>query len=204
MKRRTLLAASSAAALPTLWLHAHAQTRAALTPTPAQTEGPFYPIAELADSDFDLLRNGTLNYALGQPCWLEGVVHDSNARPVAGAIVEIWQCDEAGHYRHPADRGATPVEFQGFGRVQVAADGRYRFRTIKPAPYSGRTPHIHLKVKLDKRELLTTQMYVEGDSGNANDFLWRRLSAEQRAALTRSFVRASDGWRAEFPVVVAV
>ena len=68
--------------------------------------------------------------------------------------------------------------------------------------YSGRTPHIHFKVKLQQRELLTTQMYVEGDPHNARDFLWRRLGDEQ-ALLTVPFVAGSEGLQANFPIVVA-
>ena len=204
LNRRALLAASLGA--PALLLaspHLLAQIRAPLVRTPSQTEGPFYPAIEPDDHDHDLLRHGNLSYDKGQPCWMEGVVQDLEGHPVAGAIVEIWQCDEAGNYRHPAQRGEVAKEFQGFGRVQVGADGRYRFRTIKPVPYSGRSPHIHVKVKLARRELLTTQMYVEGEPGNARDWLWRGLSEAQRAALTRPFVPGGDGPRAEFPLVVA-
>ena len=152
--------------------------------------------------DFDLLRTGAAVYGKGQPAWVEGVVSDTSGVPVAGALVEIWQCDEDGHYHHPQDGGRADAAFQGFGRVPVGKDGRYRFRTLKPAPYSGRTPHIHVKVKLDRHELLTTQLYVEGDPGNARDFLWRRLNDAGRAALTRPFTAGANGWRAEFPIVV--
>ena len=204
LRRRALLAAALGA--PALLLASPdllAQTRTPLMRTPAQTEGPFYPAIEPEDHDHDLLRHGNLSYAKGQPCWMEGVVQDLEGRPVGGAIVEIWQCDDAGNYRHPGNRGEVAKEFQGFGRVQVGADGRYRFRTIKPSPYVGRTPHIHVKVRQNRRELLTTQMYVEGDAGNERDGLWRRLSAEQRAALTRSFTPSADGLRVEFPLIVA-
>src|SRR5688500_16247559 len=79
----------------------HAQSRPPLRPTPSQTEGPFYPVQMPADTDPDLLRNGPLRYARGQPAWVEGTVTDVDGKPVAGATVEIWQCDEAGHYHHP-------------------------------------------------------------------------------------------------------
>jgi protocatechuate 3,4-dioxygenase beta subunit len=70
--------------------------------------------------------------------------------------------------------------------------------------YGPRAPHIHVKVKLSARELLTTQLYVQGDPGNARDFLWRSLrSDEDRAALTVAFARGTDGLRARFPIVVA-
>lgn len=189
-------------AAPALVHPALAQAR--LQPTPRQTEGPFYPVALPADSDGDLLRNGNLQYAQGQPVWVEGQVTDTAGVPLAGGVVEIWQCDAAGHYHHPGDGDKAARSFQGFGRVTLGRDGRYRFRTIRPAPYTGRTPHIHFKVRLQQRELLTTQMYVAGDPGNARDFLWNNLSAAGRAALTVPFTPSSDGAKAEFALVIQV
>jgi protocatechuate 3,4-dioxygenase beta subunit len=199
LRRRTVAAMLVAA--PALCLGS--AEAAARRPTPAQTEGPFYPVSLPADTDFDLLRNGPLSYPEGEVAWLTGSVSDVAGRPLAGAEVEIWQCDHAGHYHHPGDGDLADRRFQGFGRVVVGADGRYRFRTIKPAPYTGRTPHIHVKVRLGRRELLTTQVYVAGDPGNPRDFLWRRLSAADRAALTVAFAPASDGLQASFPIVIA-
>lgn len=180
---------------------ARAQTRP-LQLTPSQTEGPFYPVRLPADSDFDLLHNGNTSYQHGQAAWLEGHVLDTAGRPVAGAVVEIWQCDQAGRYHHPGDGAQADPAFQGFGRVTVTSEGRYRFRTLRPAPYSGRTPHIHVKVRLGSQELLTTQLYVAGDAGNERDFLWQRLSAQGRAALTVPFAPDADGLRAHFSIVV--
>lgn len=200
--RRRVTAAVLVAA-PALLLGVRAQPATSLRPTPAQTEGPFYPLAMPADADYDLLRNGALDYPEGQRVWLEGRVADLAGRPLAGAQVEIWQCDHAGHYHHPGDGDLADKRFQGFGRVTVAADGNYRFRTIRPVRYSGRTPHIHVKVKLQDRELLTTQVYVANDPGNPRDSLWRSLSADDRAALTVDFSPGSDGLRASFPIVVA-
>lgn len=195
-------------ALPvvTLALPVLASAAAAATPrrvTPSQTEGPYYPVSLPIDTDFDLLRQGATSYAKGQACWLEGQVSDANGTPLAGAVVEIWQCDADGHYRHPGDGNRADPAFQAFGRVVAGADGRYRFRTLRPAPYSGRTPHIHAKVKLGQRTLLTTQVYVEGDPGNARDFLWRSLREADRAAITVPFLPVADGLRAEFNPVVA-
>jgi protocatechuate 3,4-dioxygenase beta subunit len=199
--RRSVLAAAVAGA-PALLLGARAQP-APRPLTPAQTEGPFYPVRLPQDSDFDLLRNGSLQYAQGQPTWLEGEVLDPTGRPVPGAVVEIWQCDGAGHYHHPGDGDRADTAFQGFGRVQVGRDGRYRFRTIRPVAYTGRTPHIHVKVKLGSRELLTTQLYVQGDPGNERDGLWRRLDPQARALVTVPFRPGSEGLQARFPIVVA-
>ena len=157
--RRQLLAATLIG-MPALWLGVRAQPVPARRATPAQTEGPFYPVDFPKDSDFDLLRNGNLTYPVGQASWLEGSVSDLQGRPVSGAQVEIWQCDGAGHYHHAGDGGRADNRFQGFGRANAGADGSYRFRTIRPVAYSGRTPHIHIKLKLGSRELLTTQLYV--------------------------------------------
>jgi protocatechuate 3,4-dioxygenase beta subunit len=204
MQRRTLhrRAFAAAIALPFAWTGLRAQPVTPRKPTPAQTEGPFYPVVLPKDDDFDLLRNGTLAYTRGQPAWVEGKVTDLQGRPVAGAMVEIWQCDEGGHYHHPGDGNRADAAFQGFGRVTVDASGAYRFRTIRPAPYTGRTPHIHFKVKLGPRELLTTQLYVEGDPHNERDGIWRHLASDERAAVTRPFERGTDGLRATFPIIV--
>lgn len=204
-RRRGLLLAAGAALIATPALHLRALAQAASRRlTPAQSEGPFYPVALPADSDGDLLANGALRYAQGQPAWVEGTVSDLDGRPVRGARVEIWQCDQQGHYHHPGDGDRADRAFQGFGRVAVDGEGRYRFRTIRPVAYGGRAPHIHVKVKLGARELLTTQLYVQADAGNARDFLWRNLrNDDDRAALTVAFSPTADGLQARFPIVVA-
>ena len=190
-------------AAPALWLGQRAQAQASRLLTPSQTEGPFYPVAIPKDSDYDLLRHGSVAYSQGQAVWLLGTVTDVSGIPVVGAQVEIWQADGAGHYDHPGDGGRADPAFQGFGRVTVGADGRYRFRTIRPVPYTGRAPHIHFKVKLGSRERLTTQLYDEAAAGNARDFLWRNLRSDaERAALTVPFVAGSDGLAARFEIVV--
>ena len=199
LSRRTAGAALVVAPALLLGVHSQPATRRA---TPAQTEGPFYPVALPADTDADLLRNGTLRYAAGEPATVAGTLTDLDGRPLAGAQVEIWQCDAAGHYHHPGDGGRADPSFQGFGRVQADAQGRWQFRTIRPVPYTGRTPHIHVKVRSGNRELLTTQLYVEGDPHNARDGLWRSLPPQDRAAVTVPFRRGADGLAADFPIVV--
>jgi len=189
------------------WLHGgltHAAT-GRLLPTPAQTEGPFYPLDLPEDSDGDLLRNGSVDYRHGMPAWVQGVVTDTAGVPVRGAQVEIWQCDHQGHYHHPGDGGRADPAFQGYGQVTVDSAGHYRFRTLRPVAYSGRTPHIHVKVRLGQRVLLTTQLYVAGEASNERDALWRGLrSKEDRAALTVPFVSSGAGLQANFPIVLAL
>jgi protocatechuate 3,4-dioxygenase beta subunit len=199
-RRRQLLLGGALLAAPAVWRGALA--RGPLLPTPAQTEGPFYPVALPADSDPDLLVQGDRRYSRGEAATLEGTLLDTQGRPLRGGVVEIWQCDADGRYHHPGDGGRADPLFQGFGRASVGADGQFRFRTLKPVAYAGRTPHIHVKVKLGTRELLTTQLYVDGDPGNARDGIWRRLSADQRAAVTLPYQAAAGGWQAHCQLVV--
>jgi protocatechuate 3,4-dioxygenase, beta subunit len=203
-RRRSLrfVAAAALIAMPALPLRATILAPAR-RPTPSQTEGPFYPDKLPADSDADLLANGNLRYGKGQPAWVEGTLADADGKPMGGASIEIWQCDQDGHYHHPRDGGQADPAFQGFGRVTVDAEGRWRFRTLRPVAYSGRAPHIHAKVKLGGSELLTTQLYAQDDPGNARDGLWRRLSAEDRAAVTSPYVTGSDGLTARYALVIS-
>jgi protocatechuate 3,4-dioxygenase, beta subunit len=203
-RRRSLRLVAAAALIAVPALPLRATTLApARRPTPAQTEGPFYPDKLPADSDADLLANGNLRYGKGQPAWVEGTLADADGRAIAGATIEIWQCDQDGHYHHPRDGGQADPAFQGFGRVAVDGEGRWRFRTLRPVAYSGRAPHIHAKIKLGGRELLTTQLYVQGDPDNARDGLWRRLSVEDRAAITSPYVAGSDGLTARYALIIA-
>lgn len=163
-----------------------------LAATPRQTEGPFYPVSIPADADNDLVKvAGRPDQAKGTIAYLAGRVRDPSGRPVPGAAVEIWQCDHRGRYLHPNDRGPRDEGFQGFGRTATAADGSYRFRTIRPVPYSGRTPHIHFAVLAPARARLVTQMYVDGEQQNERDFLYRSLGAAERRALTVTLAPAA-------------
>lgn len=144
-----------------------------LLPTPRQTEGPFYPREWLGDIDSDLVVvKGEAAQALGQVVHVEGRVLTISGQPIAGAGVEIWQCDSHGIYRHPDDEGGRRLRdsgFQGRGRTVANANGRYQFRTIRPVAYGPRTPHIHFKVIPPGGRPLVTQMYVFGEPLNARD-----------------------------------
>jgi protocatechuate 3,4-dioxygenase beta subunit len=198
--RRQALTWASAAVLGAQLPEARAQTKK--RPTPAQTEGPFYPVRIPRDADFDLLKNGALSYAAGRAAWVEGVVSDLDGKPLKGGTIEIWQCDADGHYDHPQGGARADPAFQGFGRVLLDAQGAFRFRTIQPVAYSGRTPHIHAKLKLGQRELLTTQLYVAGDPGNMRDGVFRSLDPLDQAAVSSAFVPGVDGLRARYALAV--
>jgi len=178
-----------------------------LRPTPLQTAGPFYPETLPDDSDNDLVQvRGQAAPARGEVTELDGQVVDTAGRPLAGARIEIWQCDANGRYHHPRDPGRVPRDdsFQGYGRDVTDGAGRYRFRTIRPVPYPGRTPHIHFAVHgAGVERPLVTQMYVAGHPLNDADFLLRRVPAALRDLLLVPFASAGDGvWRASFRIVV--
>jgi len=140
--------------------------------TPAQTEGPFYPDRLPLDTDNDLLIiNDAITPAVGEVTWLSGRVLDSRGDPVRGAVVEIWQVDNAGAYIHSAsqNRDRRDANFQGFGRFVTGSAGEYLFRTIKPALYPGRARHIHYAVEIPGRAKLVTQCYVQGEPQNSTD-----------------------------------
>ena len=154
--------------------------------TPAQTAGPFYPTTFPADIDGDLVRlRGSEARAEGTVTHVAGRVLGLDGKPLPDVAVEIWQCDNRGRYLHPGDRGGPrDVAFQGYGRVRTEADGTYRFRTIRPVAYPGRTPHIHFTVQAPGRSPLVTQMYVAGEALNARDGLYASLSEAGRRAVT--------------------
>jgi protocatechuate 3,4-dioxygenase, beta subunit len=155
-------------------------------PTPKMTEGPFYPRQFPADSDADLTRMASGAQASGTPLEVTGLVMDISGKPRANARVEIWQCDAFGQYHHVGEpEGSGDPNFQGFGATTTDAEGRYRFRTIRPVPYPGRTPHIHFTVLEGNRRRLTSQMFIEGDPGNARDGLYRYLGAEAQRVTMR-------------------
>lgn len=143
-----------------------------LTRTPSQTEGPFYPDKMPLDTDNDLLIiNDTITPAVGEITHLTGRILDSRGEPIRNAVVEIWQCDHQGAYLHTQSGNAEKRDshFQGFGRFLTSRKGEYYFRTIKPVPYPGRTPHIHFAVKVPKQKDFTTQCYIKDEPGNARD-----------------------------------
>jgi protocatechuate 3,4-dioxygenase beta subunit len=149
-----------------------------LARTPRLTEGPFYPDKLPLDTDNDLLIvNDAITPAVGEITHLTGRVLSASGEPVRGVVVEIWQVDNKGVYLHSADSGRRQRDsnFQGFGRCATSGKGEYYFRTVKPVPYPGRTPHIHVRVKKGNRELLTTQLFVNGHPQNRRDGIFNAI-----------------------------
>jgi len=147
-----------------------ALAQAPLNPTPEchdgdaatlrQTEGPFFKTS--SPERAELIEPGMA----GQPIELVGFVLTRGCKPVPGALVDLWQADAKGDYDNKGYRLR--------GHQFADAEGRYRFRTIVPAEYPGRTPHLHVKVQPKGGRVLTTQLYFPGEPGNRRDGLFRR------------------------------
>ena len=183
-RRKFITAAASGAASLVL----PGQAWAALAPTPRQIEGPFYPLTLPLDADADLVTvAGRGEPAKGVLTHVVGRVLDGDGRAISGARVEIWQCDALGHYHHPRDGGGADPNFQGYGAVVTDREGSYRFRTIRPVAYPGRTPHIHFALSGRGLDRFTTQMYVAGEPLNDRDIVLSRIrdpAARQRVIVT--------------------
>jgi protocatechuate 3,4-dioxygenase beta subunit len=154
----------------------------ALTLTPDQTEGPFYPDKLPLDTDNDLLViNDSQSPAVGDVTHLSGRILDADGSPIRNAVVEIWQVDGNGVYLHSRSAGEKrDANFQGYGRFLTDAKGRYYFRTVKPVPYPGRTPHIHFAINRGGKRLLTTQCYIKGEKRNDRDGVLRGIRDERQ------------------------
>jgi len=164
---------------------------AELIQTPSQTEGPFYPDHLPLDTDNDLIIvNDRISPAVGEITHLGGRILDARGEPIRNALVEIWQADNNGAYLHTGTTNADKRDsnFQGFGRFMTGSTGEYYFRTIKPVPYPGRTPHIHFAIKMKGRDKWTTQCYIKGHPGNEKDAIYKSVKdTKARDSITLDF-----------------
>jgi protocatechuate 3,4-dioxygenase beta subunit len=146
-----------------------------LVPLPEEfhdLEGPVFGHELIGELDHDLTRQHA-GEPLGERIVVTGRVLDEDDRPVRGALVEVWQANAAGRYRHEVDRHPAPLDpnFSGAGRCLTGDDGRWRFVTIKPGSYpwgnhenAWRPQHIHFSVfGRQFTHRLVTQMYFPGD-----------------------------------------
>jgi len=167
--------------------------------TPPLTAGPFYPQIKPLDQDVDMtLLKGRSTRAAGQIIHVAGRVRDLKGEPVKDARIEIWQADSHGRYAHKSDKNPASLDtnFQGFAVLQTDSEGRYRFKTIKPAPYPGliagtRTPHIHFEV-FGKNDRVVTQMFFPGEPLNEQDTILQNVRPSQRAATIATLIPTKE------------
>ena len=152
-------------------------------PTIRQTEGPFFKPRSPERSD--LREPG----AGGRPFELSGFVLTRRCRPLGDAVVDLWHADDRGEYDNTG--------FRYRGHVTTGSDGAFRFRTIAPAVYSGRTRHYHVKVQAPGSRLLTTQLYFPNEPANQRDGLFQR-------ALLMRVANAGDGGAGQFDFVLDI
>lgn len=185
--RRTLLTLGGALVLPIL-------SFGNLTRTPWQGEGPFYPDIIPEDSDNDLVKNGYKSVdSGGKILILNGMLVNTKSQPVKGVSIEIWQTDKNGVYLHSSSyaREILDKKFQGFGRTMTDLNGRFFFRTIVPTEYPGRTPHIHMKLWREGKNVLTTQLYIHDHPQNKKDFLFQHMSLSEQRMNSMKIISAS-------------
>jgi protocatechuate 3,4-dioxygenase beta subunit len=202
---------------PNTWTHTPSQPLLRRPITRTEATGPIDLFRKLPCGDDNLAVVEPGRMALGQLIHVSGRILDEDGRPVRGAIVELWQANAAGRYRHPLDQRDAPLDpnFVGNGRVRAGDDGRYAFFTIKPGAYPvptphawWRPPHIHFSVLgLSTFSRLVTQMYFPGDPLNALDHIL--LSVPDPHARERLIARpvppdrAGSGWLAyEHDIVI--
>ena len=185
LSRREILKMSATLGAATVASTKFAIAQTAVQRTPDQILGPFYPMKTL-DQNADLTRvPGRPGRAEGQVLNVRGRVLNLKGEAVRNAKVEIWQANAHGRYTHPSDDNPAPLDpnFDGSAILTADYDGRYRFKTIKPAAYPAgpnrmRPAHIHFQVS-GQQDRLVTQMYFEGDPYNDTDrFLQTAIRTE--------------------------
>ena len=157
----------------------------------SEVTAPVFRADELGPLDHDMILNAAKDgLPIGERIVVHGQVHDQLGRPVKNALVEVWQCNASGRYRHKKDQyiGALDPNFGGCARMLTDADGHYFFRTIRPGPYPWRNrvndwrpAHIHYAVSGNGWvQRLVTQMYFEGDPLIATCPILRIVPSEEQ------------------------
>ncbi len=175
-----------------------------LSPTPEQTEGPYYPVELPGETDNDLTTISGGTAAVGRRLELTGLVVTDDGERLPDATVEIWQTDDAGIYLHPEDPqfDRRDQNFQSYGKAVTDGNGQYAFTTVVPGVYEARPAHIHLKVIHDGDELLTSQIYFSGDQLIEGDSVTDTVGDDELDLLTTDLIADGDVLRAVHVLVV--
>ncbi len=158
-----------------------------------------YPVLRSVEKTADLTTiPGKPGRAAGQVIHVMGRVVNLEGQPVKGARVELWQANTHGRYLHPSDTNPAPLDpnFEGFAAQTTDAEGRYRFKTIKPGAYPAnptwmRPPHLHFDVT-GKLNRVITQMYFPGEPLNDKDLLFQNIRANKEGLIAKVLPPTSD------------
>jgi protocatechuate 3,4-dioxygenase, beta subunit len=191
LSRREILKMSAVVAGSAMAFSTKCASAATLAFTAHQILGPFYPLKELAQNS-DLTRVlGRSGRAAGQVLNVMGRVLNVEGEPVGNAEVEVWQANSHGRYTHPSDTNPAPLDpnFEGSAILTTDSEGRYRFKTIKPAAYPVgpnlvRPAHIHFQVS-GRQDRLVTQMYFENDPHNDKDPFLNSVGSSKERLITK-------------------
>src|SRR4029450_7025023 len=199
LSRRHLLAMAIAAgsfSVPGAIKSAFAQ---GLKRTPGEILGPFYPVLRSVEKTADLtVVPGKPSRAAGELIYVMGRVVNVEGQPVRGARTPLWQANTHGRYTHPSDTNPAPLDpnFEGFAIQDTDAEGRYRFKTIKPGAYPAtatwmRPPHLHFEVT-GKINRLITQISFPAEPLNDKDLLLQNIRANKDGLIAKVLPPTSD------------
>src|SRR4029450_3968959 len=171
----------------------------ALKRTPGEILGPFYPVSRTTEKSADLtMWPGKPGRAAGQVIYVMGRVLNVEGQPVRAARVELWQANTHGRDVHPSDTNPAPLDpnFEGFAIQDTDAEGRFRFKTIKPGAYPAnptwmRPPHLHFEVT-GKINRLITQRYFPGEPLNDKDLLLQNIRGNKDGLIAKILPPTSD------------
>jgi len=181
-------------------------------PTPTEVKGPFYPVEDQTDKDFDLTKvDDRKGIADGQHIIVLGHITTIDNNPITGANIEIWQANARGRYNHPNDPSPQPLDlnFQGWAVISSEENGAFRFKTVMPGAYPAseswiRPPHIHFKISKPGYATLITQMYFPDEQLNKTDLLLRHKNALERPMMIAKQIRNEEEMAVyEYNIVLA-
>jgi len=191
--------------LPETTVRAHRAP--ALQPTPHLILGPYYPVQQPGRAGGTLWRGGLAdNRRTACPVELSGTVFDSSGAAMAGVLIEAWQADELGRYRHPSAPEPAPDDAgcNGYAALRTDSDGAYSFRTLKPGAYGSaerrRAPHVHFQVT-GTHDRLVTQMFFPNEPLNAHDH-WYRATRRPEQLVASIIDDGTDVLRLRWDIVL--